>query len=339
MDRLHQERLESDFLRKKDEVERGVCDLDQVGLLDLAMGYRLLFGRAPTQAEIQQFQVSPPGTLDRFMSTMLASPEFRSRTLAVEFERPHHDCLAMTETPEGLRFFFSLRDTFVGLPVAVGVFERDVDAVLRRLLRPGMNCLDIGANLGYYSVRMAAVVAQGGGRVFSFEPDAFAFSLLSRNRQENHLENVITLFPVACGQHEAIGVLVRDPNPSNYGGSHMREDTQNGNPTAIRRVDDMVPPDMRIDLVKIDIEGFELFALRGMSRILATDRPTIVMEFNPPALRAHGENAPDLVLRHLAAAGYHCFETVSFAGENPVPFVFPGPSGDGLVNLVCVPVS
>ena len=210
----------------------------------------------------------------------------------------------------------------------------------RRLLRPGMNCIDIGANLGYYSVRMATVAGQGGGRVFSFEPDPLAFFLLTKNRQENHLEKVIEVFQVACGENDSTGVLVRDANPANYGGGHVRDTaTCNGSAIAIRRVDDLVPEDRRIDLVKVDVEGFEPFALSGMRRILTRDRPAIVMEFNPPALRNDGADAPERLLRDLKALGYTCYEALSYAGGNASPFVFPGPSEDSLLNLVCVPSS
>jgi FkbM family methyltransferase len=340
MEKSTRELLQQDLLRKIGELDGGLCNLDDVGLLDLVLGYRLFFGRWPSGADMEHFQAAPARPLDQLTAQFLSSSEFQSRKLAVEFERPAHDCLVMTETPEGLRFFFSLRDTFVGLPIAVGVFERDVDAVFRRLLRPGMNCLDIGANLGYYSVRMAAVVSQGGGRVFSFEPDPLAFYLLTKNRQENHLENVVSVFQVACGDRDSAGVLVRDLNPANYGGGHVRDAaTQNGSPTAIRRVDDLVPEDVRVDFVKIDIEGYEPLALRGMERILTRDRPAIVMEFNPPALRSNGTDAPERLLQDLASRGYVCYEALSFAGGNAAPFQFPATSGDSLVNLVCAPSS
>jgi hypothetical protein len=63
------------------------------------------------------------------------------------------------------------------------------------------------------------------------------------------------------------------------------------------------------------------------------------MEFNPPALRSHDADAPERLLRDLAAYGYICYEAVSYAGEGAARFVFPDPAGDSLVNLVCVPSS
>ncbi len=341
MEKTSRELLQQDFARKLRDIEDGSCNLNEAGLSDLAFGCRLLFGRWPTDAEIELFRAAPPRDADSLAARFYSSPEFRARSLAVAYERPGHDCLVMTETPEGLRFFFSLRDTFVGIPIAVGVFERDVDAAFQRLLRPGMNCLDIGANLGYYSIRMGAVVSQGGGRVYSFEPDPFAFSLLTKNRQENRLENVISIFQVACGAEEAIGVVIQDPNPANYGGGYVRElgpeNKAAGSSISIRRIDDLVPADVRIDLVKIDIEGFEPFALRGMDRVLSRDRPAIVMEFNPPALRFSGADAPERLLRHLNAHGYVCFEALSYSRGESVPFRCGGAAGDSLVNLVCLP--
>jgi len=73
----------------------------------------------------------------------------------------------------GIPFFFSLRDTYVGLPVAVGVFEREVRDCLKLLLRPDMNCIDVGANFATTRFRWVGV-RQGG--------DAYSASSRSRYR-------------------------------------------------------------------------------------------------------------------------------------------------------------
>ena len=70
-----------------------------------------------------------------------------------------------------------------------------------------MNCIDIGANFGFFSVTMAAAVGKE-GKVYSFEPEPFNYSLLLRNRAENRMEDIITPFNVACGDEDGEAALV-----------------------------------------------------------------------------------------------------------------------------------
>lgn len=319
------------------------CDLARATWLDLAFGHRLLLGRWPSAIEMRQYAENPPRRgVDELVNHLLQSPEFSSRSIAVQLERPGASCIVMTETDEGLRFFFSAQDTFVGFPVAVGVFEPDVRGALDKLLRPGMNCVDIGANIGYHSVRMGAQVRQGGGKVFCFEPDPFSFSLLSKNRAENNMEDVLVLYNVACGDEAGEIELYRDLNPANFGGVHTRK---TGQPLVSRqfiskvpvgRLDDLIPPDITVHLVKMDVEGYEPFVLRGMQRLIANHRPAIVLEFNVPALSVFGPQTPDTLLKELSAMGYRIYEAGAFARGDEQEFQYAG-SPTLFANLVCLP--
>jgi FkbM family methyltransferase len=321
----------------------GTCDLARATLLDFMFGSRLLHGRWPTRTELAGYARNPPARgLDELVHNLLSSREFQARALGVQLERPGPGCIIMTETEGGLRFFFSAQDTFVGFPVAVGVFEPDVRAALDRLVRPGMNCLDVGANLGYYSVRLAAVVRQAGGKVFSFEPDPFSYSLLLRNRAENRMEDAIVPFNVACGDEDSEVDLYPDPNPSNFGGTRVEKpgsetvSEQPGGTIPLRRIDDLVPPDMPVHLVKMDIEGFEPFALLGMRRILSAHRPALVCEFAAARLRLHGEDTPARFLNDLAALGYTVYQAEAFGRGELAPFQYQEAACQ-FVNLVCLP--
>jgi FkbM family methyltransferase len=292
---------------------------------------------------MKRYAENPPRRgVDELVQTLLASREFLARSLAVQLEPPGPSCIIMTETEDGLRFFFSAQDTFVGFPIAAGSFEPDVRAALDRLLRPGMTCLDIGANIGYYSVRMGAVVRQEGGRVFSFEPDPFSFSLLVRNRAENHMEDVLTLFNVACGDEDTEVELYKDPNPANFGGAHTRKTGQSVisreliGKVPLRRVDDLVPPEIPVHLIKMDVRGFEPCVLRGMRRLVSEDCPVLVCEFNVPALEFLGEQAPVAFLRDLAELGYSVYEAGAFGHGEAVRFEYLG-TGCQYANLVCLP--
>lgn len=331
-----------EFRLLSEEFGASQCEQTRSTLLDLAFGCRLLYGRWPTPEELRRHAQNPPRRgVEELVQGLLASREFEARALGVQLERPGPSCIIMTETAEGLRFFFSAQDTFVGFPVAVGVFEPDVRSALDRLLRPGMNCIDVGANFGFYTVRMAAAVRPG-GRVFSFEPDAFSYSLLTRNCAENHVEDLVTAFPVACGDEETEVDIYRHPNPANFGGACVRKSGQPAAPgtlagrVPLRRIDDSIPAGVHIDLVKIDVEGYERAVLLGMKRLLSEERPVIVCEFNTDTLGFEGADAPAALLDVLAECGYSVYEAGPFGEGRAVPFRNPG-AGPHFANLVCLP--
>lgn len=326
-----------------EELANGRCEGARSTLLDLIFGCRLLYGRWPTAEELRQYPDHPPSRgIEGLVHGLLSSPEFKAHALGVQLERPGPSCIVMTETAGGLRFFFSAQDTFVGFPVAVGVYEPDVSSALDRLLRPGMNCIDIGANFGLYSVRAAVAVRPAGGKVFSFEPDPFSYSLLLKNCAENHVEDAVTTFAVACGDENTDVGIYRHPNPSNLGGTYVRKQGQPpgaGAATgsaALRRLDDMIPADIRIDLVKIDAEGYERFALRGMRRILTECHPAIICEFSTCSLEFESPDAPSGLLADLTALGYSVYEASAFGKGQAALFQNPGP-GVHFANLVCLP--
>ncbi len=334
-----QNRSELDSLSAEFTSQR--CDTSRCTRLDVAFGHRLFCGRWPTVEELHRFTTTPVARgLDGFVDMLTKSREFTLRLLAVHWERPGRECIIMTETPDHLRFWFSAQDTFVGFPIAVGVFEPDVQAALDRLLKPGMNCVDVGANLGFYSVKMASIVSSKGGKVFSFEPDPFNFWLLEKNRDENRLRDFIMTSQSACGEKPGEVRIVSDSNPANFGGMHIQrpEETAIATPTSapVLRLDDVIDLSVRVDLVKIDVEGYEPLVIRGMKRIINDSHPVIICEFCPPALRLYGEDAPERLLTDLFAEGYTAYDAVSFGRGELNEFDIRKSTSDYL-NLVFLP--
>jgi FkbM family methyltransferase len=342
---LDPQRNAPELTRLSDDFAAMRNDLDRATLLDVVFGYRLFCGRWPTPAELAAHAQSlQPRGVDRLVDILLRSPEFRGRTTAVHLERPGPSCIVMAETEEGLRFFFSVQDTFVGFPVAVGVYEPEVRLALDRLLRPGMNCIDVGANFGYHSIRMAQVVARKGGKVYAFEPEPFSYHLLLKNIAENRLEHGIVPHRIACGDRDGEAFLYRDPNPANFGGAavlpgqdpSLRERLVGRVP--LRRLDSLFSDDRPIHLVKIDVEGYEFCVLRGMERILRFWSPTLILAFNSTALGWHGVNTASTLLAYLRDFDYGVYEAASFAAGEPASFEYR-PGEWQFANLICVPRS
>jgi FkbM family methyltransferase len=319
--------------------ESGVCEVSKPTSVDYLFAVRMLLNRWPTRAELDEFRKDPPPrAMDGMLAHIMRHPDFAGRQYAIEYDRPGAECIVMTETWDKFRFFFSVQDTFVGFPVALNLFEPELTRAVYKLLKPGMNCIDIGANLGYYALRMAREVAPGGGRVFAFEPDPFSADLLERNIRENKMEDVVTAFRLAAGAEARQATLYRHPNPVNFGGCRIREHDTTAvvGTVAVRRVDDLIPLDVPVSLVKMEIEGYEPLAFRGMERIVREYQPVIVTRFNTADMEFDGVDAPGRFYEALVAAGYRVYDAFAFADGRLEAFNYPG-AGYRNTDLVCLP--
>ena len=178
--------------------------------------------------------------------------------------------------------------------------EYDTTRFFQRYLRPGDAVLDIGANIGLYSLLSASLVGER-GRVHAFEPCPATFDRLSRTLTDNQL-TWVQGHPVALGEQEAILQFTTDLDTVN----HVMADAESRSssmPVACRRLDDVVDVQQQYAIAKLDVEGFELSVLRGASRLLAHQGvDVLIVEING-ALYRYGIQADDLV-SYLFHLGY-----------------------------------
>jgi FkbM family methyltransferase len=167
-----------------------------------------------------------------------------------------------------------------------GVWDILGTRLVRHALRPGMTVLDVGANIGYYSL-VAAIQVGPKGLVQSFEPHDEIRERLTRNVAHNGLANVVvrpeavtnvtgevSFYPSADPSNEGISSTVCRPTRS---GQHLLE-----HPWLVPavRLDDVAAGlGRRIDLVKLDVEGAERDACEGGPELLsAPDAPLVLFE-------------------------------------------------------------
>lgn len=171
-----------------------------------------------------------------------------------------------------------------------GGLEPGTRRVLRALLRPGDACADVGANVGLLTAAMAFAVGPS-GRVWAFEPEARVRDQLARTLHLNGLHQVV-LSGAAVGAQA--GRLTFNQSPI-IGHSSLyplpEEEQAQARPVEVEvvRLDDVVPSETPLAVVKIDVEGAELDVLRGMARA-AADSPdlAVVAEFGPSHLARVG---------------------------------------------------
>ena len=161
-----------------------------------------------------------------------------------------------------------------------GVWEFWVTGAMTRLVKPGMVAVDIGANLGYFTLLLADLVGPK-GRVHAFEPNLSIAALLKRNVIVNGFAERVTVHVRALGDGTADGY--RLVVPANHpGGAWVQPLAASDGETGlieVRRLDSFRQI-AQADFIKIDAEAAEEAIWDGMSGLLAQDRPLIVfLEF------------------------------------------------------------
>jgi FkbM family methyltransferase len=197
------------------------------------------------------------------------------------------------------------------------VFKRRQDApelrLLRRLVRPGDIILDIGANIGFYS-RLLSTLAGPSGKVYSFEPDDTNFIHLLTN-----IRGLLNVEPIKKAVAESSGFLKLYTSPmlNVDHRTYKVDDYAEEQDIAATSVDDFVEGRFRVNLIKIDIQGFEVFALRGMKRTLEENEDIIILaELWPYGLRKAGCSCKTM-MDFLSTLGFQIFE---IAGDRLVEF-------------------
>jgi len=126
---------------------------------------------------------------------------------------------------------------------------------------------DVGSHVGYYTCRMAVKCRH----VHAFEPNPETLENLERNIRLNNLGNV-TVHPIALGDRDEVKKLYSRSASSTLLEGYPSYDVVE---VHVRRMDDVLDA---VDIVKIDVEGYELNVLRGMKRILEDCKPSLVIE-------------------------------------------------------------
>lgn len=185
----------------------------------------------------------------------------------------------------------------------LGRMGRDERATLERLVRPGMTVLDVGGNIGVYTVLLSRLVGPS-GRIITFEPDPDLFACLQANCTRNGCANV-EAHNLALGRQADRLVLRRlilnsgDNTLGRGGSTHFRSEVA----VEVAALDRLLPA-LKPALVKIDVQGWELEVLRGMEQLLTgSPAPALLLEFWPEGFRRAGYAAADLV-HFLRARGY-----------------------------------
>ena len=190
--------------------------------------------------------------------------------------------------------------TYPDACMAFGVYELETMRLIRRTLRPGDRFVDGGANLGYFTTLAARCVGPA-GRVDAFEPEPANRARLQQHLEQNDLTEIVRVHDAALADAAGQAVIhrrdwVNHGAASLFAGETDRQPEHRATVTAVRtvRLDEAVDEPPR--LIKLDLEGGEVDALRGARGLLESDDPPwVVCECQPSHLKRAGSTPRELI--------------------------------------------
>lgn len=211
-------------------------------------------------------------------------------------------------------------DTALGRRVfesAYRIYKERLEAgpirVLQPFVRPKTYVIDVGANIGFFTMQFAAWVSDG-GKVIAAEPEAVNYARLLHAIAEAGLTDVVKTIQAAVAEAAGEGFLEVDPG---HPGNHKLG--AGGVPVAVTTIDDLVAAHgwPEVSLIKVDVQGAEARVLAGARRTLERSRPALFLEVDDRQLRRNGSSAAEL-LASAAGLGYAIHSRVGNGISRPM---------------------
>jgi FkbM family methyltransferase len=215
------------------------------------------------------------------------------------------------------------------------IYEKAETSVFHKFIRRGMTVLDLGANIGYFTLIAAKLVGPE-GKVFAFEPEPANFSLLQRNVNINGYENV-TLVQKAVSDKNGVEELYLCSDSWGHSLCSFKRD-EDLISVPVTSLDQFFSDDIAIDFIKMDIEGAEGKAVQGMERILGKgDVKVMIIEVHREELERQGSSFRQLWDK-LTTFGFQSCEMndKTTKGIDFGQALYLANKGGGYINLLCL---
>jgi FkbM family methyltransferase len=303
--------------------------------------YRLILGREPeSEAVINQHLRHPD--VQTLRRVMFGSDEFnfiRVNELGEggQLAWLRDRWVAVPVLAAQYLMWINLGDTYMSLGCLFDNYEPAQTYFVRSALATGDVFVDVGANAGWYTLVASSVVGET-GRVLAFEPRADTADYLEKTVLLNGLASHVTVSRYALSDAESSGLLSWPAGTSNSGGSYLSPTApiagHESQPVLLRTLDSLKL--MRLDFLKIDVEGAEMRVVNGARETLARCRPIIMSELTPEALAYVSGVSTQVYFAFFEQLGYRCHiaEDERWGDEiSEFPADWPRP----LINLGLVP--
>jgi len=299
--------------------------------------YRVLLGRDPESQEVIREKVAACANLGVLRDSLMASQEYMEAQ-SIQGAKTE----VIFEDEDGDRFVLDLNDHAIGRQIMAGRYEPAVLNCVRKLVQKGRLCIDVGANIGYYSIKMGRM----GAKVLALEPVSYLCERLSKAVRENEALDRLT-FPVgtggvvhyrqfAAGAEDGEMVMIHAPATINQGGAYLMPAGTQAPPNhvaetvTVTRLDKFMRtwPDLfdhGVRLIKMDVEGAEPLVVLGGWELIKKYKPAIVAEIHRQQYAKVSETTPEEFVGRLRQLGYRAFflhgenEVVEFSPTDRLP--------------------
>lgn len=171
------------------------------------------------------------------------------------------------------------------------IYDRQSEMVMRKILAEDSNCIDIGAHVG--DILKLMLKNSPKGKHFAFEPIPHLYNTLKTNYP------TVSVFPFALSNEKGSTTFYHVPSNPGFSGlkqrPYYRKDQEVEEIKAqIEILDDIIPQDIKIDLIKIDTEGAEYHVLLGAEKIISRCKPIIIFEFEKGVIDKY-ETSPEML--------------------------------------------
>jgi FkbM family methyltransferase len=298
----------------------------RASLEDIYACFRLLLGRNPSPEHWAGHSALAGGPLDKIVASYLNSLEFRRRGLlapSTDFELVQLDRFML---------YTSRSDLLIGEPIRRNrTYEPHVTAVFLERIQAGDVVLDIGANIGYFSMLAASL----GAEVYAAEPLAQNVRLLAASRIANGYARM-QIVPAAASSK--VGCLAIAASHSNGIVSTHTDgvDLALASDFVAAIPIDRILTDQPVALIKIDVGGHEYLALQGAAATIRRTRPLIVSEFSPQGLQANSGVSGEEYLQLLRGWNYR-IGLVAGAPDLSDAEIMSAVSGTDHVDFIATP--
>jgi FkbM family methyltransferase len=268
---------------------------------EVVWAYRMLLRREPEPTAIDAHSAYHPSR-----AALVAAIESSE-----EYKLIHNTFLRWYAVPvfdDAITMWVDSHDLHVSRGCMMGRWEPAETDYIRRHLKPGQGFVDIGANVGWFTL-LASTIVGSTGVVHSFEPRPDTGHYLARSIALNRLDDVVTLHRAGLWSEPSELYLIWSALRDNPGGAFLTSEDhgpQNGTRVPLITLDSLGIG--RCDLIKMDIEGAEPHALRGGAKTLARFRPPILSELHAVQLRRVSDCSIPDYLRLLADMRYSAYQ-------------------------------
>lgn len=298
---------------------------------EVIWGFRFCLGRDPETEEVIA-QHAQFGNIAALRDMLLHSEEFFMTSSLFEPKW----ILAPVFGGDKM-MWLSLGDRNVSIECLHDRYEPAETEFVKFFLRKGNVFLDIGANIGWFTLLASGIVGPE-GHVHAFEPRGDIRRYLSKSVEVNALGGDVTIDGVAISDRNGSAFLSWAQNTSNPGHSFVADrtgpDGMISEHIQLKTLDSLDLP--RVDFIKIDVEGSEHRAMIGAAETLRKNRPIILSEINPSALAEVSNVSPSDYLAFFTDLNYRAF-IIGDGYDGNEMLEFPGNWHRDLMNVGLFP--